>query len=91
LVKSHLPKKEDSNVEEKKKRNRVRVGGLWEGNGVLSGNLGGLRIVAFKEKEKRGPKSPDYTLYFEEAEPKDKPKTPFAGTLPPPDEDNVPF
>lgn len=49
-------------------KRRVRVGGLWmnpAGN-CLSGTWGGLRLVAFLEREKKSDRSPDWVLYLEE-------------------------
>ena len=54
------------------KKPRVRIGGLWLGkSGVITGNIGGLRMVIFPEKDKKSERSPDFTAYFEEAERKE--------------------
>lgn len=54
-------------------KKRVRIGGLWQNPAgtVISGTWGGNRIVIFPNKEKRGDKSPDFTMYLEELPPKD--------------------
>ena len=55
----------------------IRVGGLWKnkdrnGNTYLAGNLGGLRVMIFPVTEKRGEKSPDYSICFDENKPKEQ-------------------
>jgi hypothetical protein len=55
----------------------IRAGGLWRnqdrnGNTYLAGNLGGVRVIVFMNREKKGEKSPDATLYFDENKPKEQ-------------------
>lgn len=90
-------------MDDKKKPNKVRVGGLWQGkSGVLSGNMGPLRIVIFPEKKKKSDKSPDFTLWLEEAERKEgtgggggsswgTPKQPPSDGATPVDDSDIPF
>lgn len=47
----------------------INATGLWlqkdkNGNSYMSGSLGGVRVLIFKVKEKKGENSPDYTLCF---------------------------
>lgn len=58
---------------EREKAARIRVGGLWQNAAgtVISGTWGGNRIVIFPNREKKGEKSPDFTMYLEELPPKD--------------------
>ncbi len=57
----------------------IKLGALWAGNGkegspVLSGQINGdVRIVIFKNGYKTEDKHPDYLLYIEAAERKEKP------------------
>lgn len=53
------------------KNKQIRVASLWlntskSGMQYMTGKLGGLKIVIFPVKEKRGDKSPDFNMYFEE-------------------------
>lgn len=51
----------------------IIVGGLWlraakkDGEKYMSGTMGGVRVLVFKNKKKRGPHDPDYTLCFDTA------------------------
>jgi hypothetical protein len=56
----------------------LRVTGLWEndardGSQYLSGSVGALRILVFKNKyKKKNSNQPDYNLYIAPSEPKEK-------------------
>jgi len=63
----------------------VKATGLWtgkdkNGNPTLSGNLGGARVLIFKNNYKEEEKHPDYIMYFGQNEKKkDEPNDPFEG------------
>ena len=68
-----------------------KVTGLWlnesgEGEKYFSGNIGGMRVLVFKNSFKEeGSNEPDYNLFFAENRKKDTPKL---ADVP---EDDVPF
>jgi hypothetical protein len=55
----------------------LKASGLWlnkdsKGNSFFSGNLGGIRVVIFKNTfKKEGSNEPDYQMYFTEQTKKD--------------------
>lgn len=61
----------------------IIVGGLWlrdskkTGEKYMTGTLGGVRVLVFKNKRKRGPHDPDYTLCFDQGK-RDGPDEPPA-------------
>lgn len=70
----------------------IKVTGLWEdtdkkGNNFLSGSMGGVRIVIFKNIYKSKDSEPDYNLYFDESlKKKEVPKAPSKF-----DDDDIPL
>ena len=55
----------------------IKVTGLWKsqdkkGNPVLTGNLGGARLVILVNIYKEKDNQPDFNLFFTENKPKDK-------------------
>ena len=55
----------------------LSVMGLWEntdkrGNKYLSGNLGGLRVMIFKNTFKQNEKEPDYRMSITQAAPRNR-------------------
>jgi hypothetical protein len=57
-----------------KKPARVRIGGLWanESGSVMSGNVGGMRLVIFPNSYRGdNPKAPTHVAYWEELPPKE--------------------
>lgn len=66
--------------------------GLWlneakkTGKKYMSGNLGGVRVMIFKAKEKKNDKSPDYHLMFGENKRTDKREDET-----PEEDDDIPF
>ena len=57
----------DSSQEQKS--DMLSIMGMWEntdkrGNKYLSGNLGGIRVLIFKNTYKQGEREPDYRLYI---------------------------
>ena len=55
----------------------IKAGGLWKGedkngNTILTGSMGGVRIVIFANTFKEKPNQPDFNLFFGENKPKDK-------------------
>lgn len=60
---------------EREKAARVRIGGLWmnDAGTVMSGNVGGMRLVIFlnQKRDESKPNSPTHTAYWEELPPKD--------------------
>ena len=57
------------NSQEQQRSEMVSIMGLWEntdkrGNKYLSGNLGGIRVLVFKNTFKQGEREPDYRLYI---------------------------
>ena len=83
----------------------LSVMGLWEnvdkrGNKYLSGNLGGLRVMIFKNSFKQNEKEPDYRLSVTQSAPRPrdendantqaKPATPNTYETPVVDDD-IPF
>ena len=58
-----------------KKSDLVNLGGLWKNEkGFLSGKLGGANLYVFPNKQKQGPKHPDYTVCVGRPQPKKKPE-----------------
>ena len=58
----------------------INATGLWvhktkDGKSYMSGNLGGLRVMIFKNEHKTNPKHPDYRLVVAENKPKDANQT----------------
>lgn len=48
----------------------LQIAGLWAGTSTngkryLSGNLGGLRVLVFENRDRRSDKSPTHYLYFQ--------------------------
>ena len=71
----------------------LKITGLWEsvdknGNPVLSGSMGGVRVTIFKNTyKKEGSNQPDYNLYFGE----NKRQEEGSGNGNPQNMDDVPF
>jgi len=55
----------------------IKASGLWLNEGAdgikfFSGNLGGVRVIIFKNNyKKEGSNEPDYNMYFDEQKKKD--------------------
>lgn len=50
----------------------IIAGGLWirksaKGETYMTGTLGGVKVLIFKNKRKRNERDPDYTLCFDHA------------------------
>lgn len=85
---------------------RINATGLWQnktrnGDMYLSGNMGAVRVLIFKNTRKKHDKEPDYHMVLTENRPKDKDKDKdntssgaAAGAPAQPariNEDNIPF
>lgn len=67
--------------------NGVKLTGLWkneskDGESFLSGSLGGVRVLVFKNKYKKTDKDPDFNLFFAPKEEKERPAREAAGVDP---------
>lgn len=70
----------------------IKLTGLWlnetkDGVKYFAGNLGGGRVLIFKNKHKEEDKHPDYVMYLAEIKKKDD----DSGGDPGPDDDDIPF
>jgi hypothetical protein len=60
------------------KSTMIRAASLWRGttaggNEFFSGNWGGVRVLIFAARNRKGPKSPDYYMFLAEQRPLDRP------------------
>ncbi len=73
----------------------IKLTGLWKnktknGDAMLSGNLGGARIVILKNSYKKAENHPDYNLFIAEKEDRQEVGR-GQSDPPPPIEDDMPF
>ncbi len=74
---------------------RIKLTGLWKnktknGDAMLSGNLGGARIVILKNSFKKAEMHPDFYLFVAEKEDR-REASRGQSDPPPPIEDDMPF
>jgi len=66
----------ENNQEQKGSSDMMSIMGLWEntdkrGNKYLSGNLGGIRVLIFKNTYKQSDREPDYRLNIAKRQPQE--------------------
>lgn len=76
--------------------NMIKIGALWKnqmknGKEFLSGNFGDGKLLVFQNRQKKHENSPDYIVCIGEREKKEQTQERPAQSVPPTEDQKVPF